>query len=164
MPPIAIRKKYGHTVSAVNGSNKIIACSKIDWSPVKLGSLIVIEGAHDFYKIIKKEKTSYIKEVEVLNNNQFKIQGHTGNNLSNNDSISFTNNEYEAAPVFSVLNGGSGYSEGDLLSPEGGICRYNSIDSIDTPTKLEVRTVDDNGSIEAVSIEEKGIYNVPPRS
>ena len=84
MPPIMLRKKYGYTISATKGSNKIIACSKADWSPVKTGSFIVVGNDDHFYKIVDKNQFSFSKEVFVLpSSDQLKVNG-TDVNLSIN--------------------------------------------------------------------------------
>ena len=161
MPPMTIRKSYGHSVSVLKGTNKIIACSKVDWSPVKTGSIIAIDGDKDFYKIIEKDKSSYYKDVEVLNSSQLKVTGHTGQNLSINDSITFTNDEYEAESVV-INSAGEGYHEGDIILPQGGKLRYNSIDEIDQFVMLEVESTNEDGGVEELSIKSAGAYNVSP--
>jgi hypothetical protein len=162
MPPIMLRKKYGYTISATKGSNKIIACSKADWSPVKTGSFIVVGNDDHFYKIVDKNQFSFSKEVFVLpSSDQLKVNG-TDVNLSINDAISFTSNEYKISEVsIEEGEGGSGYKKGDLLIPSGGVYKFYSIDGVDRKAELEVTSVGPGGEITHVKIKSGGAYSIP---
>tara|TARA_B100000287_G_scaffold338719_2_gene324762 strand:- start:4996 stop:5877 length:882 start_codon:yes stop_codon:yes gene_type:complete len=161
MPPIMIRKKYGHTVSVLQGSNKVIACSKADWLPLKTGGFIIISGDDEFYKISHKEKFMLSKEALVEDRSKLIIDENLGPSLSINDDISFIYKEYQVSEV-SVLDGGSNYAQGDVIKPSTGVCKYNSLDEIDVPATFVVDSVGEDGSIESVSIQSNGVYNIAP--
>jgi uncharacterized protein YuzE len=157
MPPIMMNKKYGHTVSVIQGTNKVVACSKADWSMVKDGSFIVIDQDENYYKVAGKRKFSINKEVVLLNSTRLKVAGHTGTDLSMEDTISFVSNEYFISSV-TISEGGKNYEEGQILTLEGGSCKFNSIDGIDVPAKFEVEEVGENGEVINIKIENAGMY------
>ena len=161
MPPIMIRKKYGHTVSVLQGSNKVIACSKADWLPLKTGGFIIISGDDEFYKISHKEKFIFSKEALAEDRSKLIINENIGPSLSINDDISFVHKEYQVTEV-EILNGGSNYAEGDVIKSSSGVCKYNSLDEIDVPATFVVDSVDESGSIQSVSIQSNGVYNIAP--
>jgi len=160
MPPVMIRKKFGHTASAVKGSNKITACSKVDLSFVENGSFIMLNGDEVFYKVATKNKFIYEQEAEV-SDESLTIASNAGTMLNIDDDISLAYKDYEVSEV-QVENGGKGYQEGDVINPQGGACKYNSIDEIDIPAQLEVEEVDSDGAILSLKIVNSGIYSVPP--
>lgn len=164
MPPLMIRKKYGYTVSTTQSSSKVIACAKVNWGSLKNGSFITIGGDDIFYKVIDKKKFLYSQSVDVVESGKkLRINENIGNLLGIDDDLSFTNKEYDIENV-SLVKGGSEYLVGDVLRVEGGICKYNSLNEIDNPVKLEVTEVDDNGSILSLELEERGLYYVAPES
>jgi hypothetical protein len=157
MPPIMMNKKYGHTVSVIQGTNKIVACSKSDWSMVKEGSFIVIDQDENYYKVSEKRQFSLNKEVVLLNSTRLKTTGHTGTDLSLDDSISFVNNEYFISNVV-VSEGGKNYAKGQVLTLDGGVCKFNTIDGIDVPAEFEVEEVGEDGEVTDIKIKNAGIY------
>jgi len=161
MPPITINKKYGYTASVLNDSNKVIACSKADWNAVRDGSFIIMNADTNFYKVIGKKKFIYQKEAVVLNSLQIKINEPVGAMISVDDDISFAYSEYSLIDV-SVKDSGEGYQVGDVLRPEGGTYKYNSIDQIDSPAQIEVESVGDGGNILSAKLINGGLYSTPP--
>ena len=161
MPPITVRKKYGYTASVVQGSDKVTACAKADWSNIRDNSFILIDGDKVFYQIINRRKYTYKTSVTVLNGTQLKIHSNVGTTLGVDDDVSFRSAEYNVKSG-SVNNGGNGYTEGDLLSPQGGVCKYNSLDEIDMPAQFEVTNVDNNGEVSSLKLINGGSYNSPP--
>ena len=112
MPPITVRKKYGYTASVVQGSDKVTACAKADWSNIRDNSFILIDGDKVFYQIINRRKYTYKTSVTVLNGTQLKIHSNVGTTLGVDDDVSFRSAEYNVKSG-SVNNGGNGYTEGD---------------------------------------------------
>jgi len=161
MPPILVRKKYGYTASASKGSNKVIACSKADWGVVRDGSFIVLSGDDLFYKVTGKNKFVFQKDVTVLNSTQLKIEELVGAMVGVDDEIEFSFGEYNITGA-EIDNPGEGYQVDDVLSPEGGVCKYNSIDQIDVPALLKVKEVGEDGKILSLEILSQGIYSLLP--
>ena len=161
MPPVIIKKKYGHKISVIKNSDKVVACSKANWNQVRLGSFITISGDEIYYRIVDKSKFLYEQEVQVINESILKVNKNIGANLNIDDDILFKHKEYEITSA-NVLNGGSGYEEGDILKVEGGQCAYNSSDEIDLPCNLKVTSVGDNGEVTEVEINHEGVYVLPP--
>jgi hypothetical protein len=162
MPPVEVRKKYGYSLCAANGSNKVIACSKADWGPVRDGSYILIHQDTQFYRVIGKSRFIYQKEVAVLSGGtQLKVNEPVGTMLGVDDDISFSHNEYNIISA-EIDSGGEGYKVGDSLTPEGGAYKYNSIDQIDVPSSITVKSVNGSGAITSVALTSGGKYNVAP--
>lgn len=158
-----IRKKYGYTASVAQGTNKVIACSKADWGAIRDNSFITFERDDVFYKVLTKRKFLYKKSVTILNNTQLKINENAGAMLAADDEISFSYDEYEVKAA-NINNGGSGYEVGDILSPEGGVYKYNSIDELDVPAQVTVSEVDSDGKILEAELTNPGAYNVSPEN
>ncbi len=159
--PIKVNKKYGFTASVNEGSNKVIACSKANWEPVRMGSFILLDRDDTFYRVIDKRRFIYQKNVTVLNTSQLKIAENLGTMVSIDDDISFIYGEHSVISV-SVSDGGEGYQVGDIITPEGGVCKYNSIDQIDIPAQIQVTEVNDSGKVLAVDLVNGGLYSTPP--
>ncbi len=161
MPPVTVRKKYGYTVSTLQGHNKVVACAKAEWSNIRGNSFIIIDGDKYFYSILDKKKFVYKKSCEILDNNKLKINENTGLNLGIDDEISLRYESYKVDSV-EVNDGGSGYAVDDVISPLGGIYKYNSVDNIDSPAKVKVTKVNDSGKILSTSLLDKGEYVLAP--
>ena len=162
--PIMIRKKYGYTVSSTKGSNKVVACAKVNWGALREGSFISISGDSVFYKIANKRKFLYTKQVKVSNDgNRLIIDHNIGNMLGSDDEVSFTNKEYKIKSA-SVSNGGSGYQVDDILRIDGGTPKLNPAQDIDNAALLRVAEVDENGSILSLELSNEGVYYIAPES
>ncbi|MAF25503.1 hypothetical protein CL634_08030, partial [bacterium] len=161
MPPTTVRKKYGYTVSVIQGTNKVTACAKAQWGNIRDNSFILIDEDKVFYQVIDRKKNVYRKKVTVLNSNQLRIDENTGTTLGTDDNLSFRYREFQIDSV-EINNKGRGYKKGDLLKPEGGICKYNSSDEIDIPAQCKVTQVDDEGRILSIELINHGLYNLPP--
>ena len=157
---IMIRKKYGYTVSATNGSKRVVACSKADWSPLKEGSFIVMSGDSDFYRLFHNKQFVYTKEVEVDDSNKLVMKERSGTALSIDDTVSFMSDEYEVISS-NIVEGGENYVAGDILFPENINYKFNSIDGIDDEARIKVESVDEKGSIQSVALIAKGLYVSP---
>ena len=154
-------KQFGYTASILQDSNKLIASSQEDWSALKEGSLILFEGDKNFYKVIGKDKFFYIKEFEVVSKDQILIHEDVGIKLSLNDNLNLTFKEYQVSSV-EVLNGGSGFSIGQILSIKGGVAKFDSTEGIKLSSTLKVTNVDDKGSILSVDVDNSGRYLSSP--
>jgi hypothetical protein len=161
MPPVTVRKKYGHTVSTLQGSNKVIACAKAEWNNIRSNSFIIVDGDKYFYSILDKKRFTYKKTCEVIENSKLKINENTSINLGIDDDVAFRYEEYKVNAA-EIKNGGSDYTVGDILNPLGGIYRYNSIDNIDSPAEIKVTEVDDSGKVLSVQLVSSGAYSLPP--
>ena len=156
-----IKKQYGYTASVVTGTNKVVACSRANWSPIRVGSFIIFNGDDAFYKVSDKRKFTVEKVATASSSDTLEIGGNVGTLINTDDDITITYDEWEASTC-SVTDGGAGYSVGDFLKPQGGVCKYNAFDEIDAPTILEVTEVDGNGAVVSVSINSKGVYLETP--
>ena len=154
-------KQFGYTASILQDSNKLIASSQADWSALKEVSLILFEGDKNFFKVLRKDKFFYIKEFEVVSKDQILIHEDVGIKLSLNDNLNLTFKEYQVSSV-EVLNGGSGFSIGQILSIKGGVAKFDSTEGIKLSSTLKVTNVDDKGSILSVDVDNSGRYLSSP--
>jgi hypothetical protein len=168
MAPIMVKKQYGFTASVVRDTNTVIGCSRADWSSVRDGSFIILGSDKVFYRVADKRRFSFEKEVTVihtesgLNNSKLKIDYNIGALLNVEDEISFIYSELHGVSA-SVSSGGQGYVVGDVIKPEGGVCKYNSLDEIDAPFQAEVLAVDASGGVTSIKIKSEGLYILAPQ-
>lgn len=160
---IEIRKRYGFTASVLQNTNKVIASSKADWNTVQKGNLISVGEDEDFFKVASKEKFFFIKDAQVITSDELLIEENTNIRLTVDDDIVITHKEYELSSS-NIGHAGEGFEVGDIVRPEGGTCKYNSIDEIDIPTEFKVEEVDGDGGITSLSVYNKGLYSSPPES
>jgi hypothetical protein len=155
---VMIRKKFGYTVSVVNGSKRITACSKADWIPIKDGSFIIIDGDNEYYRLSHKKQFLYVKEARVDSANKLVIDGIAeSGSISANDSLEFTANEYQITKV-DVADGGTDYVVGDIISCAGPLSKLNSSDDTQEHARVEVKSITENGSIESIELISNGTY------
>ena len=154
-------KQFGYTASILKDSNRLTASSQADWSSLREGSFVIFDDDDNFYKVIGKEKYFYIKEFEVVTPEQIVVMDNIGVKLNLNDNITLTFKEYELSS-FKIINGGSSFSKGDLISINDESVKTNSVDGVDLFAELKVEKVDDNGSILDLSIKSKGNFLSKP--
>tara|TARA_Y100000310_G_scaffold15102_1_gene15114 strand:+ start:197 stop:1060 length:864 start_codon:yes stop_codon:yes gene_type:complete len=159
--PIKINKKYGYTASISKNTNKVIACSKANWEPVRDGSFILLDKDDTFYKVTHKRKFIFQKNVQVLNAKELKIEDLVGTMLAVDDDISLEYVDYTISQV-EIVDSGKGYKVGDTLTPSTGMCKYNSIDQVDSPAQIIVTGVGDDGEISSIELTNGGTYSNPP--
>jgi len=68
-------KQITYTGTVINGSNKLIASNESDLSFLRDNSYVTIKGQDYFYKIVGKEKSLYIKDVEVKSDDSLSTSG-----------------------------------------------------------------------------------------
>jgi hypothetical protein len=158
MPPINLRKKYGYTASVAKGSNKVVACTKANWNAVQDNSFIIIGNDSRFYNVIDKKKFIYQKDVTVLNEAQLKVDDIVSDVINVDDDVSFLYTEYSVSAI-EIVNGGSGYSSGDILTLKGGVLKFNSIDEINSPASIKVVEVNDTGGLSSIELTSGGLYS-----
>lgn len=158
---MTVRKKYGYTLCATKGSNKVVACSKANWDIVRDGSFILIGADNMFYKVMGKNKFAYEKEVDILNDTQLKINEPIGPMLSVDDDVALYYHEYIVDSV-EIDEAGEGYEVGDTLTLESGTPKYNSIDETDELAQVKVTEISGNGNVSSIELLVNGKYNVAP--
>lgn len=157
-------KHIGYFVSINKDSNKVIGHSDADFSVVRPGSFIRFGNDDVFYTVIKPESLHFIKDFEVISNNQIKINGNIDNILLEGDTLYLTYKEYELNTLLRVVNGGSGYKTGDFVYVDGGILSINLEDNQKNPITFKIDAVDGTGAISSLSIHNNGKYIICPNN
>lgn len=156
-------KQFGYTASILRDTNRLVASSQADWSSLKTGSYVIFDEDEDFYKVVDKKRFFYIKDFEVISPNKISIEGSTDIKLSLNDDTTLTFKEYKVSSV-KVLNGGSGFSKGEVVEINKGIYKINSYDGLPYSAKVLVESVGTSGDVTSVSISNPGVYYEAPNS
>ena len=154
-------KQFGYTASILKDTNRLIASSQANWSALRNGSYIIFDDDDEFYKVVDKEEFFYIKEFKVLDSNLILVEGSTDIRLSLNDNVSLTFKEFEAGSV-EVIDGGLGFSKGDILEIQSGLFKTSAQDGLPCLTKVSIDKVSDKGKVLSASIISNGIYYEPP--
>ena len=150
-----------YTISAENGSNKIISSSDDKFAGIGKGSLIKIENDPVLHTIQSKDAFFYIKDFSVQSP-KIIIIDDTKINLQAGDTLKITYKEYEAKFIIDILNGGIGYNVGNVLTVKDGIVNIDISTGLSNPTTLEVIEVNTDGVIQKLGIKDNGKYIEPP--
>lgn len=155
-------KKFSHSINIENNSNRLVSHTDSDWSAMRDGCLISIDDDNHFYTVGKLEELNFISDFNYDGN--IVLNGDYSNLFLENDTITISYKEYEAFAIISVLNPGSSYREGDVLSCSGGNLSINVVNNVKYPTLIKVESVDGQGGISQISLLNKGLYVTPPDS
>jgi hypothetical protein len=155
-------KPVGQTISVITNTNRIVGCSESDWTPIRPGSYIRVENEGIFYEIAKIRPFFYIKDFTVVGPTQIAIRENTSINLIPGDVLDISYKEYGMTAVVDLLNGGSGYKEGDELFIGSGKVSFDSNVGMGLNTTFTVQEVNGNGTITRFGLKESGKYIEPP--
>ena len=157
------KKQFGYTASILKDTNRLIASSQANWASLPEGSYIIFDEDEDFYKVIDKEQFFFIKDFHRVDNDKILVKGDLGVKLTLNDNLTLTFKEYEASSL-EIINGGKGFSVGDILTVEGGECKTDVMNDLNSPTEIKITEVNKNGSIIKAELKHPGLYTLSPES
>ncbi len=152
------------TVSAQNGSNRVISSSEEKFNGFREGSLIKIKDDSNLYTVLNKENSFLIKDFKVLENRTIFINEDIGVNLQRGDILKITYKEYELLMVLSILNNGKDYNIGDDLFINDGDAIIDILTGNKHLTILTVLEVNEKGGIKKLGVKSKGKYLIPPKN
>ena len=151
-------KNIDYYASVISGTTRVVGESQNDWSTVRLGSYIKFQGDPTYFTVSNKKEYLFISNFETEGGKILKMEKEFGIDLIRNDVITITYKEQELLNVSKIIEGGKGYAMDDVLQVVGGSHSIDTQSNCPTPTLLKVQSVDNEGSIESLSIQERGRY------
>jgi len=144
------RKKIkGGSLSILNGSHIAYVSSSDDLREVVDGTYLTINSQNAFYFINKKEECVFMFNNCIIEGLQtIVINEIVAPHLQVEDVIKISYKELELDTVVSILDAGTGYSVGDVLTLEGGIGVAAQINVIGV----------EEGKIKRINIKNRGRY------
>lgn len=153
-----INKLGGYSISVLGNSNKITSSTKENLSGLVPGTLIKIGDSDILYPIQSTKNFYYLKNFDVLDGRKIIINEDTEINIQIDDDIKIFYEEYELDYLFDIENKGIYYKIGDVLNVKGGELSIDIKDGMGEPTKFIVEEIGESGSIEKLSLKDKGKY------
>lgn len=151
-------------VSVRRNSDNIFASSDENFSFVCQGHSIRIASDKVFYEVLSCEKILQVKEFTADNSSTLRISLDEDNSFMLEDSIVISFKEYELKNIKSINAAGKGYKKGDILTVDSSNCRIETETGLPLNSKIEVKEVDDKGSIKDIKILNNGCYTIQPQS
>jgi hypothetical protein len=141
----------------------LIASNESDLSFLRDNSYVTIKGQDYFYKIVGKEKSLYIKDVEVKSDDSLSMSGQDRFNFCVNDSVTFTHKQHTIIDA-KLKDGGKNFKVDDVLSIDSGVCSINSYDGTEALPVIRVKKVNESGKILKLDVLKNsgGVFNVAP--
>lgn len=153
-------KKFSHAINITNGNNYFITHTESDWSAGRRGSLVSIGDDNHFYTVGEIEDINFI--TDFVYNGLLVLNGDFEEIFLTDDILTISYKEYHAFIIKNIVQSGTGYQVGDVLTCSGGDLSVNIIDNSKTPVSVKVETVDHQGGIISVSLLRDGKYTSPP--
>jgi hypothetical protein len=153
-----VNKLGGYSISILGNSNKILSSTKENLSGLVPGTLIKIGDSDILYPIQSTKNIYYLKNFEVLDGRKIIINEDTEINIQIEDDIKIFYEEYELDYLFDIENKGIYYKVGDVINVKGGELSIDIKDGMGEPTKFIVEEIGEAGSIEKLSLKDKGRY------
>jgi len=151
--------------SILEQTNQIISPGDSDWSHIRPGSLIKFKNDEVFYTVSRADKHLLVKDFTTTNSNNIKINTNAGTLFSIGDTLTISYKEWELLTVFSIIDGGIGYSVGDILFLNGGVPVTDIQNNVPIIASLIVSEISGGGKITKIKINNRGKYiNVPEKS
>ena len=150
-------KKFSHGININQGNNYFITHTESDWSAGRTGLLISIGDDNHFYTVGKIEDINFITDF-TYENNRLVIPGHYEDIFILDDIVTVSYKEYEIFIVKSILNGGNGYSVGDILTYTDSGLSVNVFDNSQQPATFKVESIGPSGEVTSLSLQNKGKY------
>lgn len=154
-------KQFGFSASIHENNNFAISHGDAHWGQIRPNSSIRFGDDDIFYSAIKTEELFYIKDCIVQNGNELIVEDNATINLLHGDTLDISYKEYELFDV-SVINGGTNYKQGNLLSVSGGLSPINPVDGLQKISTLSIDEVGSAGQVIKISIKNRGKYTVQP--
>lgn len=158
MPKINIYNR----ASVIKDTNRIVCESRFNPSHLRSGARITFDLDPESYIIARSEELFYICAFETLENGAFLIKENIDINLTLGDTIDISYKEYELDPNISILQKGSGYLVGDIITIKEGLPFTDPDSNMERYSKLEVFEVDEAGGIISLKLKDAGKYIKAP--
>ena len=150
--------------SVKEGGNTVVCQSRFHApTHARAGSYIRFYGDHEMYQIAKMEPFFCILDFERIMSDRVFVKDEDAVGLVAGDLVEISYKEYELSASINVMNGGEGYSKGDIFIVDDGVPAEDIISSEKSHAKIEVIEVDEDGCIKKVKVADCGKYwDSPP--
>ena len=154
---------YGSTASIEKDSNVVYSTTQGKWGLIPDGSLIKFSDDHGFYIIYFVKEVFYIEKFRKLGKTSVEIFQNVGLNMLPGDAATLSAKQHKLVRV-TVLDGGKGFKEGDVIAVDGGRASVNSSDGTVHHSVLRIKEVTKKGSVLELDISKQGNYLLLPDS
>lgn len=151
-------KIVDYYASVKNGTNKVKGVSENDWETIRDGSHLKFIDDQIHYMVASKNKYFYIKPFKNVNGKSILIDNENGIDFMRNDTIVITHKDYEIIDVREIVDAGEGYLVGDTVEVQSFDPTINITSNTYNYATLRVNSIDENGGITSLSVEEKGSF------
>lgn len=152
----------GSSLSIKNNTNEAYCCTLDDLSKVREGSYLRVNKENAFYVINFASKEELAWDFKVVDSKCISIAEDVIPKLQYGDSIFLSFPQYEMDIVTAILNNGSGYKVGDILSVDAGIPSLDVKEGEYLSTKIIVTNIKEGGVISRIGVKNRGLYIKAP--
>jgi len=154
-------KVVDYFASIKSGTDRVVGQADNDWETVRDGSHLKFVNDPVHYLVASTKKYFFIKSFTSDDGKSILIPEDTGIEMMLNDTVTISYKDYEVIDVTSVTDGGSGYSLGDSLQLSSFSPSLNSFNNALGVALFKVDSVDKDGKITSLNVDDKGSYHSP---
>lgn len=155
-------KDFGYTASCLKNTNRVISSTETNWAAVRNGSFLLFNSDSEFYSVGSSKEIKIIKDFSTLSPQVLSISGYCCPLFLNNDNVEVSFKEFEVDDILGIFSSGIGYTQGDILTLNGGTPYFDISSNATEPATFKVILVDERGSITHIEAENRGCYIEPP--
>ena len=149
--------------SVKEGENEVVCQSRFHApSHVRNGSYIRFYGDGAMYQIGKVEPFFCILNFRKELSSRVFIEDENAITIVAGDMMEISYKEYELSNSVKIMDGGIGYSVGDILEVDEGVPMEDQISQDKSYAKIQVMGVDEDGAITSVAVADHGKYFESP--
>ena len=152
---------YGSTASIENNSNVVYATTQGKWGLIPDGSLIKFSDDHGFYTINFVKEIFYIEKFIKHSKTSVEVFQNVGLNMLPGDTATLSAKQHKLTKA-TVIDGGKGFKEGDVIAIDSGRASVNSSDGTIHHSVLTIKEVTKKGSVLELVISKQGNYLILP--
>ena len=153
----------GNSISVVKGENVAYATFESSLAAIKDGSFLRFQGENGFYVVQRKEQVTLLYDFEVLKSDTISIKENLLGKIHSSDALSLCFREYELDIVVGILDAGTEYAVGDVLTVGGGKPSLDTTNGLYNVTQININGVKEDGKISRIGIRSRGRYiETPP--
>ena len=154
---------YGSTASIEANSNEIYSTTEGKWGLIPEGSLIKFADDHGFYTINYVKEVFYIEKFKKHGKTSVRVFQNVGFNVLPGDTTTLSSKQHKLIRA-TVLDGGKGFKEGDVVAIDGGRASVNASNGTIDHALLKVIETTKEGSVLELNTSQEGNYLALPNS